>query len=142
MDNLRVHKTLEVTETCKQLHAKPIFNVPYIPNFNGIENYFNLVKAEYKKLILQKLVKGIKPDVTATIHQSIASVQKEKVRGPRPQHDQETGQGAGPGVTFKFQALLGLQKTFPRAIQSFCRQPVILVQPLLSSVLTLRSRLP
>jgi transposase len=79
MDNLRVHKTLEVTETCKQLHAKPIYNVPYSPNFNGIENYFNLVKAEYKKLILQKLVKGIKPDVTATIHQSIANVQKEKV---------------------------------------------------------------
>ena len=79
MDNFRVHKTLEVAETCKQPHAKPIFNVPYSPNFNGIENYFNLVKAEYKKLILQKLVKGIKPDVTATIHQSIANVQKKKV---------------------------------------------------------------
>ena len=50
------------------------------PNFNGIENYFNLVKAEYKKLILQKLVKGIKPDVLAAIHQSIGSVQKEKVQ--------------------------------------------------------------
>ena len=80
MDNLRVHKTLEVTETCKQLHAKPILNVPYSPKFNGIENYFNLVKAEYKKLILQKLVKGIKPDVTAAIHQSIANVQKKKVQ--------------------------------------------------------------
>ena len=75
MDKHRVHKTLEVTDTCKQLHAKPIFNVPYSPNFNGIENYFNLVKAENKKL-----VKGINPDVTAAIHQSIANVQKEKVQ--------------------------------------------------------------
>ena len=80
MDNLRVHKTLEVAETCKQLNAKPFFNVPYSPNFNGIENYFGLVKSEYKKLILEKLVKGIKPNVISDIHQSIKSVQGEKVQ--------------------------------------------------------------
>ena len=54
--------------------------MPYSPNFNGIENYFNLVKVEYKKLILQKLVKGIRHDVTAAIHLSIANVQKEKMQ--------------------------------------------------------------
>ena len=80
MDNLRVHKTVEVKEACKQVHAKPIFNVPYSPAFNGIEAYFSQVKAQYKNLVLQKLVKGIKPDVTAAIHQSIANVQKEKVQ--------------------------------------------------------------
>ena len=79
MDNLRVHKTHEVAEACKQFRAKPIFNVPYSPDFNGIESYFSQVKANYKNLVLQKLVKGIKPDVIPTIHQSISNVAKEKV---------------------------------------------------------------
>ena len=39
MDNLQVHKTNEVLETCKRLRARPIFNVPYSPAFNGIETY-------------------------------------------------------------------------------------------------------
>ena len=80
MDNLRVHKTQEVTAACQRLRATTIYNVPYSPDFNGIEAYFARVKAEYKKLILQKLVKGIRPDVVAAIHQSIANVQKEKVQ--------------------------------------------------------------
>ena len=40
MDNLQVHKTKEVLETCKRLKVRPIFNVPYSPDFNGIETYF------------------------------------------------------------------------------------------------------
>jgi transposase len=40
MDNLQVHKTKEVLETCKRLKVRPIFNVPYSPAFNGIETYF------------------------------------------------------------------------------------------------------
>ena len=51
MDNLQVHKTKEVLETCKRLNARPIFNVPYSPAFNGIETYFSLLKGEYKKLL-------------------------------------------------------------------------------------------
>ena len=40
MDNLQVHKTKEVLETCRRLKARPIFNVQYSPDFNGIETYF------------------------------------------------------------------------------------------------------
>jgi transposase len=53
MDNLQVHKTKEVVEACKALKVQAIFNVPYSPDFNGIESYFSLVKGQYKKLILQ-----------------------------------------------------------------------------------------
>ena len=60
MVNLPAHKTKEVLETCKRLKARPIFNVPYSPNFNGIETHFSLLKGEYKKLILERLIKGIK----------------------------------------------------------------------------------
>ena len=46
MDNLQVHKTKMVFETCKRLKVRPIFNVPYSPDFNGIETYFSLLKGE------------------------------------------------------------------------------------------------
>ena len=75
MDNLQVHKTKDVLETCKRLKARPIFNVPYSPDFNGIETYFSLLKGEYKKLILEKLIKGIKVDSSIMIVQSIQKVE-------------------------------------------------------------------
>ena len=62
IESLQVHKTKEVLETCKRLKARPIFNVPYSPDFNGIETYFSLLKGEYKKLILERLIKGVKVD--------------------------------------------------------------------------------
>ena len=80
MDNLQVHKTKEVLETCKRLKARPIFNVPYSPNFNGIQTYFSLLKGEYKKLILERLIKGIKVDSSNMIVQSIQKVDQEKAR--------------------------------------------------------------
>ena len=52
LDNLQVHKTKEVSDACEQHKAKLIFNLPYSPDFNGIESYFSLVKGYYKKRIL------------------------------------------------------------------------------------------
>ena len=75
MDNLQVHKTKEVLDTCKRLKVRPIFNVPYSPDFNGIETYFSLLKGEYKKLILERLIKGIKVDSSSMIVQSIQKVE-------------------------------------------------------------------
>jgi transposase len=75
MDNLQVHKTKDVLETCKRLKARPIFNVPYSPDFNGIETYFSLLKGEYKKLILERLIKGVKVDSQSLIMQSIQKVE-------------------------------------------------------------------
>ena len=75
MDNLQVHKTKEVLETCKRLKVRPIFNVPYSPDFNGIETYFSLIKGEYKNLILERLIKGIKVDSSSMIMQSIQKVE-------------------------------------------------------------------
>ena len=75
MDNLQVHKTKEVLDRCKLLKVRPIFNVPYSPDFNGIETYFSLLKGEYKKLILERLIKGIKVDSSSMIEQSIQKVE-------------------------------------------------------------------
>ena len=62
MDNMKVHKSKQTFEVCKALKVQRIFNVPYSPDFNGIEAYFSLVKGHYKKMILQKMIKGIRPD--------------------------------------------------------------------------------
>ncbi len=80
MDNLQFHKMKEVVEACKALHVQAIFNVPYSLDFNGIESYFSLVKGQYKKLILQQLMKGIRPDSGKLILESIGLIQKEKVQ--------------------------------------------------------------
>ena len=56
----------------------PIFNVPYSPQFNGIESYFSLVKGEYKKLLLKYLILNQKFDVHALIKKSIDLVSNEK----------------------------------------------------------------
>ena len=57
-----------------------IFNVPYSPDFNGIESYFSLVKGEYKKLMLQHVMKGTPTNTVNLIEESIRSVSDDKVR--------------------------------------------------------------
>jgi len=79
-DNLQVHKTKGVVEIFTQKKDRQIFYDPYSPDFNGIESYFSLVKCEYKKHILQQLMKGIKPKSISLIHESIKRVEKEKIQ--------------------------------------------------------------
>ena len=52
-DNLIVHKTKAVVERMKELKITPIYNIPYSPDFNGIESFFSLLKGGYKKLWMQ-----------------------------------------------------------------------------------------
>ena len=86
MDNLQVHKTKEVLETCKRLRARPIFNVPYSPDFNGIETYFSLLKGEYKKLLLERLIKGVKVDSQSLIkNRASRGSSRTRSRGASPQ---------------------------------------------------------
>ena len=40
LDNLSVHKTKEAKLLFERLNVTEIFNVPYCPQFNGIESYF------------------------------------------------------------------------------------------------------
>ena len=80
MDNQQVHKTKEVVDTSKHLKARVIFKVPYSPDFNGIETYFSLLKGEYKKLLLERLIKGVKVDSQSLIMHNIQRVDQDKVK--------------------------------------------------------------
>ena len=53
LDNLSVHKTKDAKLLIEALNITEIFNVPYCPQFNGIESYFSQIKATYKKLFLE-----------------------------------------------------------------------------------------
>lgn len=71
LDNLSVHKTKEAKLLFEELNITEIFNVPYCPQFNGIESYFSQVKAYYKKHLLQWVIKGATYDTISLIKQSI-----------------------------------------------------------------------
>lgn len=71
MDNLSVHKTNLSKELFKVLKITPIFNIPYSPQFNGIESYFSLLKNEYKKLLLERVMRGDLVDAVTLIKTSL-----------------------------------------------------------------------
>jgi transposase len=74
LDNLTVHKAKESKALFEQLNITEIYNVPYCPQFNGIESYFSLVKAQYKKLLLHAVIKGSDIDTVALIETAVKNV--------------------------------------------------------------------
>ena len=77
LDNLSVHKIKDAKLLFEELNITEIFNVPYCPQFNGIESYFSQVKATYKKLLLQCVIKEAHYDTMGLIKQSIESISNE-----------------------------------------------------------------
>ena len=80
MDNLMVHKSRSVKETYERLNITPIYNIPYSPDFNGIESYFSMVKREYKSLLLQVLMKDEKVEAKPLIVEAVSVIDNEKVK--------------------------------------------------------------
>ena len=58
LDNMRVHRSKKTGEAYKRLGIIPIFNIPYSPQFNGIEGVFNMIKASYKRYLLRAILDG------------------------------------------------------------------------------------
>jgi transposase len=52
MDNLSVHRSTYMMKLYDKLKIKAIFNLPYSPQYNGIESYFSCLKHYYKNLLL------------------------------------------------------------------------------------------
>ena len=80
LDNLNVHKTKEAKLLFESLNITEIFNVPYCPQLNGIESYFSQVKATYKKMLLQLVIKEAPYDTVGLIKKSIQSVSDDNVK--------------------------------------------------------------
>lgn len=80
MDNLAVHKSEDAKEAYKKYKIMPIYNMPYSPQYNGIESYFSLVKAEYKNLLLKHIVNDLDFDSLKLINTSIKAVSNDKAK--------------------------------------------------------------
>lgn len=79
MDNLKVHQSRFSMQAMRTLGITPIFNVPYSPQFNGIEAVFSVVKCNFKKQLLHDLQLGRQTEVREIISSAFNSVDKEKV---------------------------------------------------------------
>jgi hypothetical protein len=75
-----VHKTKDAKLLFEELNITEIFNVPYCPQFNGIESYFSQIKATYKKLLLKYVIKEAHYDTMGLIKQSIESMSNENAK--------------------------------------------------------------
>ena len=64
----------------KRLKITDVLNVPYSPQFNGIESYFSILKCEYKERLLQRVMKGAETDTVELIKESIENVSDDKTR--------------------------------------------------------------
>ena len=80
LDNLNVHKTKEAKLLFEELNITEIFNVPYCPQFNGIESYFSQIKASYKKMLLKCVIEEVPYDTVSLIKESIQSISDDNVK--------------------------------------------------------------
>lgn len=58
----------------QQLNITPIFNIPYSPQFNGIESYFSIVKSHYKKDLMKRLSTDSNIDAKKLVKAAIRAV--------------------------------------------------------------------
>ena len=75
LDNCKVHKARELKDEWQQLDIKPIWNVPYAPQYNAaIELYWAQLKVKYKPLLLKKMLdvpRARDKPMVVTVHQVI-----------------------------------------------------------------------
>jgi hypothetical protein len=74
---LSVHKTKDAKLLFEEINITEIFNVPYCPQFNGIESFFSQINAIYKNLFLGSVIKEASFDTMSLIKQSIKSVSND-----------------------------------------------------------------
>lgn len=61
--NCSVHRSKRVIQFAQKSKLKLIFNVPYSPQFNGIETLCAILKDRYKKSITDKKIAEKKFDI-------------------------------------------------------------------------------
>ena len=78
-DNLSVHHSKRVLGRLEDLGIKVIFNISYSPQFNGVEGCFSKVKHTFKKERLQKLARGLRPNLHTLVHRAVKSLRLEDI---------------------------------------------------------------
>ena len=79
MDNLSVHRSNLVRDFMMKNDIAWLFNVPYSPDTNPIENVFSIVKKRFKQLRTNQIINGGNQKQEDLINQAFGSVQKQSV---------------------------------------------------------------
>ena len=57
-DNLNVHRSKQATKLMEDLDIPVVWNAPYSPQFNAVEYIIGVIKQNYKKNKLNKILNG------------------------------------------------------------------------------------
>lgn len=79
LDNMRAHHSRVVKEAFERLGMAAIFNLPYSPQFNGIESVFSMMKTCYKRILLRSIMRGERLEPRRFIQEAVDTMQKEKI---------------------------------------------------------------
>ena len=72
MDNLRVHKTKRVQEHMDNLNYRYVYNVPYSPQYAGIEYLFSKMRLYYRKKKLNLVINETNHHTTDLIREAFS----------------------------------------------------------------------
>ena len=76
-DNCSIHKTKLVSEAMAQLGIEAILNVPYCPQFNGIELVWARAKREFRAQALTRKIEGARLPLKQVVPEILESVENE-----------------------------------------------------------------
>ena len=79
MDNMKAHTAPEVKDACVPLNIVPIWNVPYMPDYQPIELVFAQVKRVYKNNKLSAFINKKEFDYKREIQRAFDSVKRQTV---------------------------------------------------------------
>ena len=79
MDNLSVHRSRSTLSVMKEQQFEVIFNPPYSPFANPIEECFSVVKHDYKKQKLKKVIHGSEDSNEDLIEKAFKKITKTLV---------------------------------------------------------------
>jgi len=70
MDNLSLHKSIDVKERMDELGFLYTYTPAYSPRYNGIEEVFSMAKRTIKNEHLSRLLNGLEVDLKDIIHRA------------------------------------------------------------------------
>jgi len=81
MDNCSIHNANAVKTLCAELNLHTVRNVPYRPEFNGIEDAWAIIKKDFRKKVL-KIKTGVREPrmLTQVVKESIEGVSQQAVK--------------------------------------------------------------
>ena len=80
LDNASIHRAKATVAHAQSLDFTIVWNVPYHPEFNGIEYVWSIAKSNFKKIQLQRMLSTTACTFTEGIWRSLSAVSFEQVQ--------------------------------------------------------------